>query len=40
METLKDEDDGGYILDAGKTITWLQANIDAAYSLDKNTAAK
>ena len=40
MEAIKSEEDSGYVLEAGKSITWLESNIDAAYSLEKNTAAK
>jgi len=32
--------DGWYVLDAGKSITWLQSSLSHAFNLEKNTAAE
>lgn len=40
MEALRDEEEDGYILDAGKSVNWIESNIDAAYTIKKNTSAK
>lgn len=38
FNALYSDTDFGYILDAGKSITWLKSSLSHAFSLDKNTA--
>lgn len=40
LEALYDEDNLGYTLESGKTVTWLESTLGSAYSLTSNSAAE
>lgn len=40
FKALYSEDQFGYVLEPGNTVTWLRSNLSYAYSLDKNEASE
>ena len=40
LETIYSEEEQGYILEAGDSITWLESTLGSAYQLSSNTAAE
>lgn len=40
LEALYDDENLGYMLDAGNTVTWLESTLGSAYNLEANTAAQ